>query len=343
MKRDWEAVFMTQPNWLKRYESGEREAVWSEMTALGANIRKAPYFDEARAVAQLTMRRARHNVELIIRRLDELKYHFWDGEQGSLGPQTMKMCCGGKIIEYPSIEAAAQEAMKINPWRNPSEGSRKHVLEAQNMLATLLGKFQEQNKVTTRKRAEARKKKAAITDHLTDASVFSRPDSDEISRFRELEKKGMILPLSLCAWIEEVGDVNLAGSHPALSFWQDANFPGVHADPLMVSIDGLMFELEGWEEQVDDGGDAEELSAVIGYDAEAKSRLAVENEQLDYGYTIDLPNGAADAPLRGESHNTTFVNYLRIAFKWGGFPGWEHQANRPELELKKLTEGLLEI
>jgi hypothetical protein len=330
-------------NWLKRYESGDRETVWSEMTELGPDIRKPVYFDDAWAIARETMRRARHNVESIIRRLDELHYNFWDGQQGSLGSQTLKMCCGGKIIEFPSIESAAQQALEINPWRNPSESARKHVLEAQNMLATLLGKFQQQNKVTNRNRAEARKKKAAITDHLTDESVFSPPDSDEIPRFQELEKKGMLLPLSLRAWIEEVGDVNLAGSHPALSFWQDANFPGVHADPLMVSINGLMFELEGWEQQVDDGGDAEEFSAVIGYDAEAKSRLAVENEQLDYGYTIDLPNAAADASLRGEAHDTTFVNYLRIAFKWGGFPGWESQQKRPEGELKVLTQGLLEI
>jgi hypothetical protein len=330
-------------SWRKRYEAGEREAVWAEMTALGPAIRHARYVDEAWAVARETMRRARHNVELIVRRLDELKYQFWDGEQGSLGPQTMKICCGGKIMEFPSIESAARTALKIDPWKNPSEGARKHVLEAQSMLAGLLEKFQAQKSVTSKNRAERLKKKAVITDHLKDTSVFSPPDADEDSRFRALEEKGMSLPLSLRAWIEEVGDVNLAGAHPALSFWQDANFPGVHADPLMVNVDGLMFDLEGWEEEFEEGGDPGTLQAVIGWDAGAKSRLAVENEQLDYGYTIDLPNAAADAPLRGEHHNTTFVNYLRIAFKWGGFPGWADQPRRPENELKKLAGGLLEI
>ena len=37
------------------------------------------------------------------------------------------------------------------------------------------------------------------------------------------------------------------------------------------------------------------------------------------------------------------VDYLRIAFRWGGFPGWEGQQKRPEQELKFLTDGLLPI
>jgi hypothetical protein len=166
---------------------------------------------------------------------------------------------------------------------------------------------------------------------------------DEIAFVRKLEKKGMFLPLSLRAWFEEVGDVNLAGAHPALCFWEDKSFPGIHADPLTVFFDQFMFEIEGWIEERDAGDDPGTIDQVFGWDAEAKARLAVENEQLDYGYSITLPDAAADARLEGERHDTTFVNYLRIAFRWGGFPGWEQQPKRPEKELKLLTEGLLPI
>jgi hypothetical protein len=58
---------------------------------------------------------------------------------------------------------------------------------------------------------------------------------------------------------------------------------------------------------------------------------------------MELPNAAADRPLAGEPHRTTFVNYLRIAFRGGGFPGWERHRNRPEKELQFLTESLLPI
>ena len=40
-------------------------------------------------------------------------------------------------------------------------------------------------------------------------------------------------------------------------------------------------------------------------------------------YTVEVPNRAIDGPLLDEPHSTTFVNYLRIAFRWGGFPGWD--------------------
>ena len=44
-------------------------------------------------------------------------------------------------------------------------------------------------------------------------------------------------------------------------------------------------------------------------------------------YFMRLPNGAAD----GQPHQTTFVDYLRTAFKWGGFAGFDlHTA--PEFE-----------
>ena len=56
-----------------------------------------------------------------------------------------------------------------------------------------------------------------------------------------------------------------------------------------------------------------------------------------------LPNAAADAPLEGEWHHTTFVDYLRTCFQWGGFPGLETKKRPPLSVLAYLTEGLLPI
>ena len=62
--------------YLERYLAGEREAVWEELTAFGAAIREEPLFADAQAVARETMRRVRHNIELLIPRLRTLGYRF---------------------------------------------------------------------------------------------------------------------------------------------------------------------------------------------------------------------------------------------------------------------------
>ena len=64
------------PTYLERYLAGEREAVWAELTALGSAIRDEPLFADAQAVARETMRRARANVEVLVRRLTALGYRF---------------------------------------------------------------------------------------------------------------------------------------------------------------------------------------------------------------------------------------------------------------------------
>jgi hypothetical protein len=186
-------------------------------------------------------------------------------------------------------------------------------------------------------------KTAAITDHRKDENVFSPATKEGNVFIRKLEKQGMLLPLSLRAWVEEVGDLNLSGAHPALSFWDDEKLPGIYSDPLMVTLDHFDFLIEGWLEELESGRDPESMEPVIGWDAQAKARLAVESELLDYGYTMALPNAAADALLEGEPHGVCFVEHLRIAFRWGGFPGWEKETKRPEKELKLLTEGLLPL
>jgi hypothetical protein len=45
-------------------------------------------------------------------------------------------------------------------------------------------------------------------------------------------------------------------------------------------------------------------------------------------YEIAFPDLAIDAPLLNEWHETTFVNYLRLCFRWGGMPGLEDVLSR---------------
>jgi hypothetical protein len=43
-------------------------------------------------------------------------------------------------------------------------------------------------------------------------------------------------------------------------------------------------------------------------------------------YGIELPYLGADAPLVNEEHALPFVDYLRLCFRWGGFPRLERHA-----------------
>lgn len=72
-------------NLLERYQSGEYEAVWNELQALGPAVRRAPHKQLAQAVAVETMQRVRRNCERLVERLTALGYVFGVYANGSRG------------------------------------------------------------------------------------------------------------------------------------------------------------------------------------------------------------------------------------------------------------------
>lgn len=323
---------------LRRYQAGERKAVWRDMTALGAAVRVEPCFDDAWATARETMQRAASNVRTLIQRLDELGYAFWNGDHGTQGSPGMAMSIGGRVAAYASPMHMVRAAMARS-----TERMHPRALEARQHLASLIGPFQAMQAKADAAQQARIERQAAITDHLKDPIVLAPPSEKETRFIRSLEDKGMVLPLSWRAWIEEVGDVNLAGAHPRLCFWDHPGFAGVYADPLMVSLDHFHFAIEGWEEAFDEGETPEAFDAVIAWDPQAKARLAIEKQVMDSGCSIAVPDPAADGPVQLDGREMLFVDYLRRSFGWGGFPGWEGQPEAPEAELEFLSDGLLPI
>lgn len=63
-------------NWLKRYEQGQREAVWDELCALGYDVRSPTVLAEAREVARAAMRIVRSNIEVLVPRWESAGYEF---------------------------------------------------------------------------------------------------------------------------------------------------------------------------------------------------------------------------------------------------------------------------
>jgi hypothetical protein len=62
-------------------------------------------------------------------------------------------------------------------------------------------------------------------------------------------------------------------------------------------------------------------------------------------YGMRVPNAHADGifAVEGSRKGPTFVNYLRKAFEWGGFPGWEGRRGCPRKTIAQLAEGLIPL
>jgi hypothetical protein len=386
---------------LARYTAGQHEEVWADMVALGPAVRDAAHLDDAWAVARETMRRARHNLELLIRRLDEMGYRFWTGREAS--PQAAPartVTFNGRPITAPAddlLTALFDEAGRVPPaqitpamidqltgayrslmfpWLDPAllyqrqslpvDAQVRAAFEAaktapagtltsemieqldrlrrsamDEALAYWRGKGEDPPAIRDQREKEARQREAAqISDHTKDKRVLCPPSKRDLAQVRKIEKTSAVLPLALRAWIEEVGHVNLSGALPGLSALDGGDISGVFADPLMVSPQLFLFEVDDW---LDGGASREPLDGLLGWDARTKARLAIEDGQLDHGYSLELPNPAADAVLKGAPHDLTLVGYLRLAFRCGGFPGWDGREGRPTAALARLAEGLLPI
>jgi hypothetical protein len=149
---------------------------------------------------------------------------------------------------------------------------------------------------------------------LGDAALTPpQPDIDE--RIAEVERTVGPMPLAVRVWLQEIGNVNLTGSHPLWGFQ--------YGDPLVVecAIDDVVEEYEdrkhvGWFELA--GTDRFPLSLAPDY-------LHKSDVSGGAPYGINLPAPAVDALWDNDAlhQGLTFVEYLRSALlRWGGFPGW---------------------
>jgi hypothetical protein len=160
--------------------------------------------------------------------------------------------------------------------------------------------------------------------------VLSLPAWDVGRSIEELERRAGTLPFSLRAFYEIVGGVTFIGSHP--------DGGSQRLDPIEVESAQVVLELDDWMQWSNDKQQDGSCELLIAPDEYHKYRYSGGGS-----YAIPLLAPSADAPLRYEWHNTTFVNYLRICFRWGGLPGLERAETRPEHELAVLREGLLSI
>jgi hypothetical protein len=171
------------------------------------------------------------------------------------------------------------------------------------------------------------------------AEAIAPPIPNVSECIQRLERRVGPLPLSLRAWYEIVGSVNFIGEHPD---WDHE----IYSDPLVVDpIDFALAEYQEWRESCQEYGSEAvgPYTVPIAPDEYHKARGEGVPQLAVAVYSIMTPNPAADAVLGEEPHHTTFVDYLRTCFKWGGFPGFERVAKPPQKDLEFLTKDLLPI
>jgi hypothetical protein len=138
-----------------------------------------------------------------------------------------------------------------------------------------------------------------------------------------LEQDAGQLPISLRAWFQIVGSVTLLGKHPVLS-------PGdgtLHPDPLVIVPFSQV--LRAWDASPPEVG-------VQGQPFVAELAPCPRGPS----YSMKLPAVGIDALFENERHSLSFVDYLRLAIQWGGFPGFESAGQRPK-EIEFLSQDLL--
>jgi hypothetical protein len=323
---------------LERYLDGEHVAVWDDLMALGEGVRHELYLEDARAVAAETMRRARHNVEELIRRLDTLGYRFLDSVSSAEDRLSQL-----DVIEQMSTILQSRPSASPGTYNSHSMQLLEGMKAFKEKMAPML-----QKAAANAARAASAKRKPP----LEDSNVFSPPGNKTSRQLAKLEKAaGGPLPLSLRAWYEQVGGVSLMGSHAVLNAVEFSNrgtlqqfkvlvrgpatsFPparqDIAPDPLVIyPLEEMLDQAEG-----DEGGD--ELQLAISPDDLHKANVSGD------AYYVRLPDARADFEF-DDWHKSTFVNYLRAAFRWGGFPGWQRFSNPPQREIAELSEGLLPL
>jgi hypothetical protein len=112
------------PTFLERYQNGEHEQVWADLTALGSGVRDNLYLADAQAVANETMRRARHNVETLIVPLQGMGYEF----------RTKEKEAGQRAKRRDQAMGALKALTEVIGKKNPTGGLKNLVDRSEAMM-----------------------------------------------------------------------------------------------------------------------------------------------------------------------------------------------------------------
>jgi hypothetical protein len=158
----------------------------------------------------------------------------------------------------------------------------------------------------------------------------TRPKSNDEAVFsRIVDISAAPIPPTLLAFWRVVGginwvwDYNCEGRPPDLGF----DLPPEEHDALCVDAPSVItYQFDEWIDQRDEAG--LDLKQQLRIDL-APDYLHKANISGGSPYYIEVPFPGADPTFCEERHGLPFLDYLRVAFRWAGFPGLDrHWARR---------------
>lgn len=161
---------------------------------------------------------------------------------------------------------------------------------------------------------------------------YVHPSKNVRVKLSKIHRQFGSIPLSLTAFYEVVGAVNLVGHASWLSEIQ------TRPDALAVdSIDTALYSLQEWREMYEGEDEPDEPCALW----IAPDEYHKDDTSGGPPYSIAIPDASADAKVLYEWHDLYFVEYLRESFDCGGFPGLRREGGGLPQRIQELAQGLL--
>lgn len=169
------------------------------------------------------------------------------------------------------------------------------------------------------------------------------PKSGDSAVFAHIaEISGAPIPPTLLSFWRMVGGINWvwdykAGEPPDLGF----DLPLEEHDALCVDAPSVITYLfDEWTALKEEAGAESEHELRIDL---APDYLHKANISGGPPYAVIVPFFGADPLFADERHGLPFLDYLRLAFRWAGFPGLEQHSARSDVHdfLKRFGKGLM--
>jgi hypothetical protein len=287
---------------LSRFVGGDCQRVWNELLDLGDSIREEPLYSDALGVARETMRRARHNIEALIPRLEHVGYQF-----GYTG-----------LAVDPEF-AARQPRVFKGPKRNIHQTLARLEALVGSLPLSLYAWYEQIGEVNFVGKEPASWKPSGFKAEVYGRFVGPLPEGIPANANTfNYERPALLYGAGV--WLDPLQAISPHDQFDLYKDWKQEH-------DYYASLP---------EKERDDAGQSfEQFALEIAPDADFK----FDTGGLD-AYEIAVPNRGVDGILLNEWHHTTFVDYLRTCFQWAGFPGLEMYQNPPK-ELPDLTSGLL--
>ncbi len=299
-----------------RYQAGEFREVWMDLAALGDAVWLDPIAADVLAVCFETMHRAKTNIEILVGALQAEGYDFHTAVYSPYWRRSQRM---REWVESHDESAQLVVASMQEPLTKLPEPVRSQM-----------------NAERKRRLPSAMETARHFRDHRLGIVRPLEPFPPGVARgwLRKITSPAGDLPLSLRAWYSTIGCVNLVGRHPEVSP------PGLESDPLFVApIKCVVDACEAWQEDYAGAKERPPFRVPISPSRSVKDGSSAEGDH----YVITLPRATLDAVIENEPHGLGFVDYLRLAFEWGGFPGDADMPDKAPALIYRLKDRLLPI